>query len=356
MAKPEKLKDQSAAVSRRTVLKAGLGLASAGALQEKSGILGSAEASMAPRQSETYAHIRGFNYQPSWDFNGSVIWRQFKPELFDLELGQGKRYFPGINTIRLWLSFDAFIGGAVANQEVVAGHFETALRIANKYDLKVIPTLFNGWHSVPDFGGVAQEMVKNWMDDRYPTTPRNVFVPYLEKFVGEHAADHRILIWDLCNEPFDSGVTPELLKWLKFLYRKCKELKATAPIGVGTPPSMDHLRLLLPVSDVLTIHPYGNREFLAEALDLGQKTGKPVLATECCWGSTDDLKRARIIETELSELQKAGIGFLAHVLHHSLVADCHREQYGPVSVAGYMAFIEADGSLRRYHEVFNKFI
>ncbi len=356
MTKAKEPNGAAATVSRRTALKAGVGLAGAAALLGSAGTSRAAEAPMPAKPFETYAHVRGFNYQPSWDFSGHVIWRQFRPHLFDRELGLGKKYFPGINTIRLWLSFAAFIGGGVENQNRVAANFDTALQIADKHGLKVIPTLFNGWHSVPDFGGVAQEMVKNWMETRYPTIPPNVFVPYLEKFVGAHANDHRILIWDLCNEPFDSGVTSDFLTWLKFLYAKCKELKASAPIGVGTPPSMEHLKLVLPISDVLTIHPYGNQKFLDAALNLGHKTGKPVLATECCWGSLDDKKRAQIIERELGALQKAGIGFLAHVLHHSLVADCHRRQYGPVSVAGYMAFIEADGSLRPDHDVFNKFV
>ena len=48
-------------------------------------------------------------------------------------------------------------------------------------------------------------------------------------------------------------------------------------------------------------------------------------------------------------------GFLAHLLHHTLVADGHRPEYGPISEAGYMAFIEAEGSLRPHHEVFNEF-
>ncbi len=53
------------------------------------------------------------------------------------------------------------------------------------------------------------------------------------------------------------------------------------------------------------------------------------LATECCWGSLDDAERAKIVATELSQLRDRNLGFLAHVLHHSLVADCHRPQYGP---------------------------
>ena len=344
-------------VSRRTLLKAGAGFAAAVAFNQHEAH-GQPTDTPSKIDSNPYRHIRGFNYQPSWSSSGLVIWRQFKPELFHLELGQGKTFFPGINTIRLWLSFDAFAGGDAADQKVVASNFETALRIADSYHLKVIPVLFNNWHSVPDFGGIASEMIEYWMNDhdRNHTIPVNVFMSYLEAFAGAHATDDRILIWDLCNEPFNSGVTPALSMWLESLYRKCKEFKVSAPIGVGMAPSMDHLRLLEPVSDVLTIHPYGNQKFLDAAVAYGQKARKPVLATESCWGSLDDAERARIVATELSELRAKDLGFLVHVLHHSLVADCHRPQYGPVSGAGYMAFIEADGSLRPHHDIFNKFV
>ena len=81
-----------------------------------------------------------------------------------------------------------------------------------------------------------------------------------------------------------------------------------------------------------------------------------MLATECCWGSLDDKVRAGIVSRELGDLRARKLGFLAHVLHHSLVADCHRPQFGPVSGAGYMAFIEADGSLRPHHDIFNQFV
>ncbi len=140
--------------------------------------------------SNPYSHIRGFNYQPSWSSSGFVIWRQFKPELFHRELGQGKEIFPGINTIRLWLSFDAYAGSDAAEQKVVAANFETALQIADSYHLKVIPVLFNNWHSVPDFGGIASEMIEYWMNDhdRNHTIPVNVFMSYLEAFAGAHAS------------------------------------------------------------------------------------------------------------------------------------------------------------------------
>jgi hypothetical protein len=69
----------------------------------------------------------------------------------------------------------------------------------------------------------------------------------------------------------------------------------------------------------------------------------------------DDKKRVGIVESTLSELKKRDIGWLAYLLHHSLIADAHRAEFGPTDHAGYMAFIEADGSIRPGHQVFNEF-
>lgn len=304
-----------------------------------------------------YSGIRGFNYQPSWGPNGYEIWTKFKPEIFDRELAQGKNLFPHINTVRLWLSLDAVINGNAADQKGAAANFSTALTIAGAHGLKVIPVLFNNWHSIPDFGGIAVEMVKYWTNpqDRNHTMPKNVFRSYLESIVGPHAAATQVLLWDLCNEPFNSGVNPSIQRWLEVIYQDCKNLGAKAPLAVGMAPDPDHLPLLNAVSDVITIHPYGNERFLDAAIAFADKSGKDILATECCWGSLDDMGRAKIIDGELNQLRKRGMGFLAHVLHHSLVADCHRPQYGPMSGAGYMAFIEADGTLRPHHDIFNKY-
>ena len=62
-----------------------------------------------------------------------------------------------------------------------------------------------------------------------------------------------------------------------------------------------------------------------------------------------------VMKVELSAFRERGLGFVAHLLHHTLVADGHRPEYGPISEAGYMAFIEADGSLRPCHEIFNDY-
>jgi hypothetical protein len=49
------------------------------------------------------------------------------------------------------------------------------------------------------------------------------------------------------------------------------------------------------------------------------------------------------------------IGFTVHALHHSLVADLHRDEWVLVGPLEWLDMIEADGSLRPGHEVFDEF-
>jgi len=298
-----------------------------------------------------YKNIRGFNYQPSYEATGYAIWRYFQPEKIDVELGRGKRYFPGINTIRIWLSVDAF----VVDPEAFVANFETVLQLLDKYGLKAVPTLFNNWHSVPDFGGISDEMLRRKFvrDGKRGTAPNYVFRPYLERIVGEHAKDRRILLWDLCNEPHNNPHIKLTLEWLTHTYKTCKSLGATQPIGVSV---QSQLKDVEAISDVFLIHPYGAASRpLARFVNFARKRGKGLLATEVCMGSLDDQARVRTIVSDLTALKRHGIGFLAHVLHESLVADCHRPQFGVVHSPGAMHFINMDGSLRPGHEVFNKF-
>jgi len=56
-----------------------------------------------------YSTIRGFNYQPSYAATIYESWRFFDAQIWELELRRGKGYFPGINAIRLWLDWNAWV-------------------------------------------------------------------------------------------------------------------------------------------------------------------------------------------------------------------------------------------------------
>lgn len=315
----------------------------------------------------SYSHIKGFNYQPSYGSSGLELWQKFDAETVRVELGRGKKHFPKMNAIRLWLSRDSFW----RDQERFLRNFDEALSIADSYGLVVMPVLMNRWHSVElDYGGVYIDHFFPRVD--WDSVP-NTFLPYVEAVVGPHADDERIFMWDLCNEPMsDTSPSPDMVDtekaefaWLEAVWRTCKRVGARAPICVGTYRGLPSVQRVEPISDVLTIHPYiaqiddENRTNYEHVLDeyvtFSEQVGKPLLATECCWGDLDDQRRVEKIRCTLTQLKKREIGWLVYLLHHSLIADAHRPEFGPLGGPANLAFIEADGSLRPGHEIFNEF-
>ena len=341
-------------LTRRDALFLGAGTAlSAAAASAGTGVFKVASAGQA-EWVNPYRDIRGFNYQPSYEATGYSIWRQFQSAKFDTELGLGKKYFPKFNAVRYWLSFDAF----AVDPTGFAANFETAVAIASSHGLRVIPTLFNNWHSVPEFGGIADEKLKYWFVNygARGTAANYVFRPYLQKVVGDHAGDTRILAWDLCNEPHNNGDAALTLEWLAHTYALCKSLGATQPVSVSVQGGLGQLSSVEAISDLFMIHPYfATAAGLGEAVGFAQTKNKGVLATECCWGSLDDAARAQNVASDCGALAQAGIGFMPHALHESLVGDLHRAQYGVLSSASSMHFIAMDGAQRPGHEVYNTF-
>ncbi len=313
----------------------------------------------------TYAHVRGFNYQPSWGSCGlETFGPAFDAERVATEMGRGKAFFPGINTLRIWLSHQAFLRYGEA---AFLPRLEAMLAAGDALGLKFVVTLFNGWHSWPPFGGITREQIGDWVGAA-PAT--DVFTPYVDAVVGAHANDPRVLLWDLCNEPMNSTRSVDdqaaILAWLERMGRRVRANGAAAPVCIGAIPMLEQVKMLEPLCDVITWHPYyawnawikTPERFLHdldETLECIATTGKPMLVTETGWGAMDDAKRAEVLRVELGALRDRGVGFLVHLLHHTLVADGHRPEYGPISNAGYMAFIEADGSLRPHHQAFNEF-
>ena len=347
-------------------------LVQAGALTAAMAWANSGTAAEQPASSQTafgrdWSKIRGFNYQPSYGSSGFELWQKFDAATIAQELGQGRRHFPGMNAIRLWLSWDSFL----RNEKGFAEKFETALAIADRQGMVVMPVLFNRWHdTVLDFGGIY---VDHFLPAVSWVQQPGMFDRYLEAIVGGHRDDPRILAWDLCNEPYAYSCPresiPQIVEaetaWLKSVHAKCKTVGAQAPITVGIHPGVPPA-MVNEISDVLSIHPYwvhnnpgATKEAYEKQLDsevaYARQVGKPIVASECCWGDLDDAVRVGSIRYTLGQLQKRGVGWLVYLLHHSLIADAHRPEFGPVGGPGNLAFLEADGSLRPGHGVFNEF-
>lgn len=320
-----------------------------------------------PRMPDSeWSRIRGFNYQPSYGSSGFELWQKFDAKIIAAELAQGKRHFPKMNALRWWQSWDSFL----RDPKRYARDFDTTLELAEKAGCRVMPCLFNRWHdSLLDYGGIY---IDHFLPKASWIQKAKMFDAFLEALVGQHKDDPRILAWDLSNEPYSYSCPresiPDIVKaetaWLKGLHDTCKTLGAKAPITVGIHPGVP-LEMVDPVCDVLSIHPYwmhnygGKQETYETSLNrdvaFALKAGKPLLSTECCWGSQDDKVRAESVRYTLTQLKQRNIGWLVYLLHHSLIADAHRPEFGPLGGPGNLAFIEADGSLRPGHDVYNEF-
>ena len=310
--------------------------------------------------------VRGFNYQPSWGSHGLLIWNAFSPKIYAFEIEKGLMHFPQINTLRIWLSFDAYVNDPSGYISALG----KAVQILRRYRLKAIPVLFCGWHSIPAWGGFTLESLccgkrrKNWA--------------YEKKFAQESIAvfaPEDILAIDLANEPFCSMkhederlFTREFLKEIaNHLHHNCPNISITC----GTWGMFNKheggcwdTELLEPFLDVISLHAYscffgkdrnGYLELLNNTELYLNRIGKPVIVTECAGFADTDKQRAEMLAFEIKEFRDRSWGFLPHALYHSKVADLHRDPYLFPGGSKALHFIEADGSLRPYHGVFNDF-
>jgi hypothetical protein len=334
-------------------------------------------------EQEAFGSIRGFNYIPGYSRTDMAWWDDFRSDVISRELSHGRDLFPSFTTVRVFLGYNAYLADPVQFGQ----NLEAFLAIADDLGLATIPTLFNRWHTgKPDFGGIYidhflpgrsyLQFDEKGAGDSFRTAIAfdRQFAGYVAEVVGAHAADARISLWDLCNEPFfapapapEDEVTNAEYSWLGLVAEEVRSHRPSAPITIGTHAlhGVAGVARVEPLCDVLSTHPYVDNiwypdrdaflVFLDELVDYATTVGKPILASETVWGSLDDAQRVGTLRFTLDALSRRGIGFLCYGLNHSRAADLHRPEFGSVGSAGSCAFIESDGRLRVGHEAFNEY-
>lgn len=317
--------------------------------------------------SPDYANVRGFDFQPPWGSNGRDIWlERFDAKEYRRLVRLGKKAFPKLNALRVWLSLDAWYD----NRALAVSHMREAGEILKAEGIRMIPVYFNAWHDVPDYGGLSHEILRKDLG-RW----REPFGNYLEEVARALEPLDVVLVHDICNEPLNNCLCWEegTARVRDFVAKMAEILHGVskAPVTVGSQAGpwakktcgVDcDIDLFAPSVDVISCHPYlvmgaqfaSRDEYLDWILANAAHYGKPVLATECCIGGRSDEDRAEIVRKELAGLVSRRIGFIAHALTPSPVCDLHAPKPGAGKIY-YMPFMALDGSVRPCHETFNNY-
>lgn len=117
----------------------------------------------------------------------------------------------------------------------------------------------------------------------YPDTLKTLEA-YVKDLIGTFKNDNRILLWDLYNEPGNSGQFNKSLPLLKDVFAWARAINPSQPISAGLWNNSQKFRELnhfqLESSDVITYHNYDYIDSHKDAIDTLRKYGRPLICTE----------------------------------------------------------------------------
>jgi hypothetical protein len=248
----------------------------------------------------------GSNFIPSTAINELEMWQAdtFDLPTIDRELGWAQGL--GMNTMRVFLH-------NLAWKQDPAGFLDRMdkfLQVADKHHIRIMFVLLDSvWDPNPQAGpqrapkphvhnsGWVQSPGAKILSD--PSTWSAEIEPYVKEVVGHFRNDHRVLIWDLMNEPDNengSYKTTELSnkaeaaqQLLAKVWVWAREAKPSQPLTSGVWRKLDwsddsklspmeHLQL--ENSDVITFHNYDPPDKILVSIHSLRHFHRPVICTE----------------------------------------------------------------------------
>lgn len=233
--------------------------------------------------------MAGCDFLPSSAINQLEMWQAetFDSTTIDRELGFAEDI--GMNVMRVYLHHIAW----QVDKPGFKKRMSTYLSIADKHGIKTIFVFFDDcWNSTYKAGlqPVPKTGVHNsgWVQDPGKLIDMDLSADQmLEQYVKDvltiFKKDQRILLWDVYNEPGNSGYGNKSLPLLKEIFKWGRTINPDQPLsaGVWTLDLKDLNQFQLENSDVITYHNYSSeKEHLKWIDSFLLKTGKPLICTE----------------------------------------------------------------------------
>ena len=312
-----------------------------------------------------YQHIRGFNYIPSYAMVLNDVMDNFDENVWDREFAYAEKLCA--NSLRVWVSMFSFMREPI----LFLRRFETILSLAEKHSVSIMPVLFNRWvdRNYP-FGSTNLVEMLNPLNESHKK--------YIFDFLSAFHDDKRILMWDLCNEPYcyynaPSNHVPELPEIINAIETRfwtdalalAREAGPSQPLTIGfSGPVGNTPECMHRAVDVMSFHPYegwdgaGYAQFTDEFIAAANRFDKPLICTETCQGSLDDRVRAKCIESCVSVLSDRQTGWYVFQLMGGEMVSARPDRTDENCLPGdrgYFPFVNRDGTVRIGHEIVRNF-
>lgn len=229
----------------------------------------------------------GANFLPSTAINQLEMWQSetWDPATIDQEFGWAEKI--GMNVMRVYLHDLAWKEDAAGFKK----RMNELLALADKHHISILFTIFDDcWNPDPVTGKqpAPKPGIHNSGWVRSPgLTVHNDSAQwgYLEKYVKDvlqtFRNDKRIFLWDLYNEPGNSGYNLGSLPLLKKVFEWAWAVRPSQPISSGVWYDNQELNSYqLEHSDVITFHNYNDAGSLEKQIKELLQTGRPVICTE----------------------------------------------------------------------------
>ncbi len=232
--------------------------------------------------------LNGADFVPSTAINQLEMWQEetWDPETIKRELGYASKI--GMNVMRVYLHSLAY----KADPDGFKDRMNQYLEISDGLGIKTMFVIFDDvWNATPKIG--KQPAPKpgthnsGWVQDPgNPASKEEKNFPALEKYVTDIMTtfknDNRVLLWDLYNEPGNSGKGNESMPLLKAVFKWARAVDPSQPIsaGIWSWPLEDLGAVQALNSDIITYHHYGPPEEHREVIQLLKTHGRPMICTE----------------------------------------------------------------------------
>lgn len=233
--------------------------------------------------------LSGSNFTTSSAINQLEMWQKetFDPATIDKELGFAEGI--GFNVMRVFLHHLAW----EIDPEGFKKRVNEYLTIADKHHIKTMFVFFDDVWDENYAAGKQREPKpgihnSGWIRDPgklfYETNPGVIVT--LEKYVKDILTtfknDKRILLWDVYNEPGNSGYKSKSLYLLSQVFRWGRQVNPDQPLSAGVwSKELTELNTYqLANSDIITYHNYDDEKVHATVIDSLQQYGRPLICTE----------------------------------------------------------------------------